>query len=188
MILVTVYACMSTFTTAAAIIPAYETIAKDLWVSFQTATYLTSIQIAILGVAPLIWKPLSKTCLWPTTDILTSPILSLIGNLRCATSLYATMARCRALVAVSFALLAPFGSESRYMQTGIERYSSDFKQEYMTFSRIDPIPLVLWDFYHSLLLITKACILILAVAYAMIFLIDGDLPSAGLPPALWREV
>ncbi|KAH5023930.1 hypothetical protein HBI75_152330 [Parastagonospora nodorum] len=52
------HACMCAFP-ASAIIPAYETIAEDLGVSLQRASYLTSLQIAILGGAPLFWRPLS---------------------------------------------------------------------------------------------------------------------------------
>jgi hypothetical protein len=51
-VLVAFHACiMSTFT-AASIIPAYEGIAKDLGVSLQRTTYLTSLQIAISAAPP----------------------------------------------------------------------------------------------------------------------------------------
>ena len=86
---------MSTFT-AAAIIPAYETIAEDLGTSLQRITYLTSLQIAILGVAPLLWKPFSNTY-GRRPVFLLSLICSLVGNIGCAKSpTYATMALCRA--------------------------------------------------------------------------------------------
>lgn len=49
---------MSTFT-AAAIQSAFIPIAADLGVSLQRASYLTSLFIAILGGAPLFWRPLS---------------------------------------------------------------------------------------------------------------------------------
>ena len=81
---------------ASAIIPAYENIAEDLGVSLQRTSYLTSLQICILGVAPLFWKPLSnrfgRRPIW-----LISFICSLLFNVGCALSNdYATMAVCRA--------------------------------------------------------------------------------------------
>jgi MFS family permease len=89
---------MSTFT-AAAIIPAYFNIHEDLGCSIQRASYLTSLQIAILGGAPLFWRPLSirygRRPIW-----LISLIGSLVCNIGCAYShSYASMAACRALVA-----------------------------------------------------------------------------------------
>ncbi|KAF2448098.1 MFS general substrate transporter [Karstenula rhodostoma CBS 690.94] len=44
---------------ASGIIPAYENIAEDLGVTLQQTTYLTSIRIAVIGGAPLFWRPLS---------------------------------------------------------------------------------------------------------------------------------
>ncbi|KUJ07822.1 MFS general substrate transporter [Mollisia scopiformis] len=107
--LVAIHACMSTFT-AAAIIPAYETIAIDLGVSLQRVTYLTSLQICILGVAPLIWKPFSNTY-GRRPLFLLSLICSLVGNIGCAKSpSYATMALCRAIVAFFISPAAAIGS------------------------------------------------------------------------------
>jgi len=89
---------MGTFQ-AAAIIPAYENIAEDLGVTLQRTTYLTSLQIAILGVAPLIWKPFSNRY-GRRPIFLLSLICSLVGNIGCAKSpTYATMALCRAISA-----------------------------------------------------------------------------------------
>lgn len=45
--------------TAAAIQCAFVDIAADLGVSVQRTSYLTSLFIAILGGAPLVWGPLS---------------------------------------------------------------------------------------------------------------------------------
>lgn len=53
------HAMMTTFQ-AAAIIPAYEPLAVSLGTTIQGASYLTSAQILVLGVAPLFWKPLSQ--------------------------------------------------------------------------------------------------------------------------------
>ena len=100
---------LSTFT-AAAIIPAYFNIAADLHVSVQRASYLTSLQIAILGGAPLFWRPLSirygRRPIW-----LLSTLLSCVCNVGCAYSPgYASMAACRALVSFFISPDAAIGS------------------------------------------------------------------------------
>jgi multidrug resistance protein len=88
---------MGTFT-AAAIIPAYEGISADTGVSIQRVSYLTSLQIAILGGAPLFWKPLSHR-FGRRPIFLLSLVLSCVCNVGCAKSPdYASMAACRALV------------------------------------------------------------------------------------------
>jgi MFS family permease len=98
LVLVAFHACMSTFI-ASSIIPAYQTIAEDLGRPLQDITYLTSLQIAILGVAPLIWKPLSHRY-GRRPIFLLSLICSLVGNIGCAKSpSYNSMCVCRAIVA-----------------------------------------------------------------------------------------
>lgn len=74
-------------------------IATDFGVSVNDASYLTSIQIAVLGVAPIFWKPLSNR--WGRRPIfLLSLICSLVCNVGCAESTsYASTAVCRALQA-----------------------------------------------------------------------------------------
>jgi MFS family permease len=90
------HACMCAFP-ASAIIPAYEVISEDLGVSLQRASYLTSLQIAILGGAPLFWRPLS-TRYGRRPIFIISLIGSLAFNIGCAKSkTYGTMAACRAL-------------------------------------------------------------------------------------------
>lgn len=101
--------CMATFTSGS-IIPAYEDIAQGLGVTLQQATCLTSLQIAILGSAPLLWKPLSNQfgC---RPIFLLSTICSLLSNIGCAKSPdYALMAACRALVAFFISPAAAIGS------------------------------------------------------------------------------
>jgi MFS family permease len=101
---------MSTLT-AASIIPAYGDIAEDLNVSLHQATYLTSLQIAILGVGPLLWKPLAKRfgC---RPIFLVSTICSLAGNIGCAKSPgYSSMAVCRAITAFFICPAAALGSD-----------------------------------------------------------------------------
>ena len=100
---------MSTFT-AASIIPAYQDIAKDLNVSLQQTTYLTSLQIAILGAAPLFWRPLSNR-FGRRPIFLLSLICSLICNIGCAKSpTYRSMAACSALVALFISPPGAIGS------------------------------------------------------------------------------
>lgn len=100
---------MSTIT-ASAITPAYANIAAEFGVSLQQATYLTSLQIAILGVAPLIWKPFSGRY-GRRPIFLLSLICSLAGNIGCAESgSYATMAVCRAITAFFISPAGAIGS------------------------------------------------------------------------------
>lgn len=100
---------MSTFN-AAAIIPAYENIAVAFNVTIPEASYLTSLQIAILGIAPLFWKPLSAR--WGRRPIwFLSTFCAMICNIGCAVApSYATMAVCRALVAFFISPAAAIGS------------------------------------------------------------------------------
>lgn len=82
LILVAFHAFMAVFT-AASIIPAFELLAEALGTSLTKASYLTSAQIAILGVAPFFWKPLGnrfgRRPIW-----LISTACSLACNLGCA--------------------------------------------------------------------------------------------------------
>ena len=97
---------MTTFT-AAAIIPAFEPLAVDLGVSIPDASYLTSVQIAVLGFAPLFWRPMSRMYgrmpIW-----LISTFGSCVCNIGCAVSRsYSSMMVARALVA--FFIAPPMG-------------------------------------------------------------------------------
>lgn len=89
---------MATFM-AAGIIPAYELFAQDFGISIHEASYLTSIQIIVLGVSPLFWKPISnrfgRRPIW-----LISTFCSMICNIGCAEShSYASQIVTRILVA-----------------------------------------------------------------------------------------
>lgn len=108
LILVAFHACMGTFT--AAIIPAYANISEELGCSLQKTSYLTSLQIAILGGAPLFWKPLSN---WfgRRPIYLLSLICSLVCNIGCAKSTtFASVAACRALVSFFISPASAIGS------------------------------------------------------------------------------
>ncbi|KAF2721830.1 MFS general substrate transporter [Polychaeton citri CBS 116435] len=107
--LVAFHSCMTTFI-AAAIIPAYENISEDLGVSIQKASYLTSMQIMVLGWSPLFWRPIAnrygRRPIW-----LISTIGSLLFNIGCAKSpTYNSMAICRAFGAFFISPAAAIGS------------------------------------------------------------------------------
>jgi MFS family permease len=100
---------MATFT-AAAIQSAFVNIAEDLHVSVQRASYLTSLVIAVLGGAPLFWRPLSD-CYGRRPIFLLSLICSLVGNVGCAKSpSYGTMGLCRAITAFFISPAIAIGS------------------------------------------------------------------------------
>ncbi|CAI7678217.1 unnamed protein product [Penicillium pancosmium] len=109
LILVAFHACMGTFA-AAGIIPAYSDIVEIYGVSNQQASYLTSLQIAVLGGAPLFWKPLAHR-FGRRPIFLISLICSLVCNVGCAkSSTYGATAACRALSAFFIAPASAIGS------------------------------------------------------------------------------
>ncbi|KAL2821759.1 major facilitator superfamily domain-containing protein [Aspergillus cavernicola] len=109
LILVALHACMGTFA-AAGIIPAYETFAEEFGVTIHQVTYLTSLQIAILGGAPLLWKPISNRY-GRRPVFLISLICSLVCNIGCAKAPdYASTAVCRALQAFFISPASAIGS------------------------------------------------------------------------------
>ncbi|KAH9842222.1 MFS general substrate transporter [Teratosphaeria destructans] len=246
LVLVAFHAMMATFT-AAAIQSAFEVIAADLNVSLTRASYLTSLQIAILGAAPLFWRPLSNRYGRRPIFII-SLICSLVGNIGCANSpTYATMALCRAIVAFFISPAAAIGSavvaesffknerarymgvwtlmvtigvpispfifgfvtlrvgyrwiyytlaitngiqlivytllgpETRYLRQGVKHAGSSFKQEYLTFKRIDPTPLTWFDFVQPLTFAKYACVFIPAFSYAMVFLFGSIMITVEVP-------
>ena len=100
---------MTTFT-AACVIPAFEYFSIDLGISLTRASYLTSIQILILGFSPLFWKPISnrfgRRPIW-----LISTLGSLICNIGCAEShSYASQVVTRLLVAFFISPAIAIGS------------------------------------------------------------------------------
>ncbi|RDW89965.1 uncharacterized protein DSM5745_01740 [Aspergillus mulundensis] len=62
-------------------------IADDLGVGVHRASYLTSLIIAVLGAAPLIWKPLADRY-GRRPVFLLSLICSLVGNIRLSSGLW----------------------------------------------------------------------------------------------------
>ncbi|CAI7669075.1 unnamed protein product [Penicillium viridicatum] len=234
--LVAFHAMMATFT-ASSIQSAFENISEDLDVSMQRTSYLVSLFIAVLGGAPLFWRPLCNRY-GRRPIFLISLICSLIGNVGCANSpSYATMGLCRAITAffispaaaIGSAVVAEtffrkdrarcmggwtlmvtlgvsaapfifgfvalrvgyrwiyyilaivnavqsvlyffFGSESLYLRSNVPSNNVvAAKQSLFGFSRIDPTPLKLWDFFQPLSYVMRPCVIIPAVAYAMVFL------------------
>ncbi|KAF9884625.1 hypothetical protein FE257_001447 [Aspergillus nanangensis] len=59
-ILMVAFHSMSATFMAAGIIPAYDDLAKDYGVTVPEASYLTSIQILLLGLVPFFWKPITS--------------------------------------------------------------------------------------------------------------------------------
>ncbi|KAF9891815.1 hypothetical protein FE257_003299 [Aspergillus nanangensis] len=57
--LISIHSMISTFM-AAGIIPAYESMAEEYGVTVHKTSYLSSSQILLLGVAPLLWGPISS--------------------------------------------------------------------------------------------------------------------------------
>ncbi|AEO68579.1 uncharacterized protein THITE_2145700 [Thermothielavioides terrestris NRRL 8126] len=107
--LVAFHAMMSTFT-AASIMSAFVDISADLGVSLQRTSYLVSLFIAVLGGAPLFWRPLCNR-FGRRPIFLLSVLCSLVGNVGCAEShSYATMGLCRAITAFFISPAAAIGS------------------------------------------------------------------------------
>lgn len=109
LILVGFHAMMTTFI-AASIIPVYENISEDLGVSITKASYLTSLQIAVLGWSPLFWKPIAnrfgRRPVW-----LISTMGALLFNVGCALShSYAAMGVCRAFTSFFISPAIAIGS------------------------------------------------------------------------------
>ena len=73
------------------------------------------------------------------------------------------------------------GPETRYIRRGVEQHGSYFKREYLTFGRIDPTPLRLYDFIQPLLMVRHPCVLIPAIAYAMVFVFAAVLTTVEIP-------
>lgn len=98
LVLLAFHAMMTTFI-ASGIIPAFSLLSASLNVSLTCASYLTSIQILILGLAPLFWRRIAnhygRRPIW-----LLSTLGSCICNIGCANCHnYGTLAVCRILVA-----------------------------------------------------------------------------------------
>ncbi|PYH96646.1 MFS general substrate transporter [Aspergillus ellipticus CBS 707.79] len=99
-ILMVAFHSMAATFMAAGIIPAYDKMAEDFGVTVTEASYLTSVQILLLGVFPLFWKPI--TSIYGRYHIFIFSVLGSmacnIGGARCTT--YGTQMVTRVLTAV----------------------------------------------------------------------------------------
>ncbi|KAG6368975.1 hypothetical protein INS49_003194 [Diaporthe citri] len=77
--------CMVATLSMTALIPAYNQLAEEFDMTEHDCTYLTLIQVIVLGVAPLAWGPLA-TVYGRRPVFLASLIMSVIGNVACGVS------------------------------------------------------------------------------------------------------
>ncbi|KAJ5779912.1 hypothetical protein N7457_005072 [Penicillium paradoxum] len=108
-LMVAFHSMMGTFM-AAGIIPAYDAFAKEYQVTVPEASYLTSAQILLLGLSPLIWNPITAVYGRYHVTLLSvlGSMLCNIGGARC-TSYGAQMAT---RVLTAFLISPPIGNGS----------------------------------------------------------------------------
>ncbi|KAJ5998157.1 hypothetical protein N7522_009817 [Penicillium canescens] len=108
-LMVAFHSMMGTFM-AAGIIPAYDTFAEKYGVTVPDASYLTSFQILLLGLSPLIWDPITAVYgRYPVTLLSAfGSMVCNIGGARC-TSYGAQMAT---RVITAFLISPPIGNGS----------------------------------------------------------------------------
>ncbi|KAE8354365.1 major facilitator superfamily domain-containing protein [Aspergillus coremiiformis] len=98
-LMVAFHSMVATFM-GAGIIPAFDAMAEEYNVTVQEASYLTSIQILVLGLTPFIWKPI--TCVYGRYHVSLFSVLGSmvcnIGGARCTT--YGTQMATRVLTAI----------------------------------------------------------------------------------------
>lgn len=82
---------------------------------------------------------------------------------------------------IQFVLYFFLGPETRYLRRGVQHTSSNFKQEFFTFKRIDTTPITWWDYFQPLTFATRACVIIPAATYSMIFLFGAILIPVEIP-------
>lgn len=77
--------------------------------------------------------------------------------------------------------------ETRYIPGSSSVAGSGFRQEYLTFRRIDPTPLRLYEFIQPLTMAGRATVMIPAVAYAMVFLFSSVMTTVEIPQLLQEK-
>ncbi|KAI6865882.1 MFS general substrate transporter, partial [Hortaea werneckii] len=82
---------------------------------------------------------------------------------------------------VQLVLYTLLGPETRYIRQGVQHTGSSFRQEFLTFKRIDPTPLSWYDFVQPLTFFRFPCVILPAFAYAMVFLFGSILPTVEVP-------
>ncbi|KAB8231818.1 putative MFS transporter [Aspergillus alliaceus] len=85
---------------------------------------------------------------------------------------------------VQFILYIIFGPEARYVGGSTVDSSADFKNQYLSFRRIDPTPLTFSEFIHPLTMAKYPSVTIPAVVYAMVFLFGSVLITVEVPQLL----
>lgn len=65
--------------------------------------------------------------------------------------------------------------------------SSAFKTEYLSLRRIDPTPFKVAEFWHPLTLITNIPVLLVTIAYSMVFLFASVMNSVEVPQLLQHK-
>ncbi|KAJ5903294.1 hypothetical protein N7504_005677 [Penicillium tannophilum] len=108
-LMVAFHSMMCTFM-AAGIIPAYDTFAEQYNITVVDASYLTSFQILLLGLSPLIWCPITAVYGRYPVNLFSvfASMLCNIGGARCTT--YGTQMATRILTA--FVISPPIGNGS----------------------------------------------------------------------------
>ena len=89
---------------------------------------------------------------------------------------------------VQLILYALLGPETRYLRQGVEHKGSDFKQEYLSFRRIDSTPLKLSEFFQPLMFAKRPSVVIPAVAYSHDIPFQQRHDHARNSPVVWREI
>lgn len=84
-LLLLAFHCMVATLSMTALIPAYPQLAEEFGMTEHDCTYLTLIQVIVLGVAPLLWGPLAMVY-GRRPVFLVSLIMSVIGNVACGVS------------------------------------------------------------------------------------------------------
>lgn len=87
---------------------------------------------------------------------------------------------------LQFIVYVFFGPETRYVRKGVKHTGSAFKQEYLTFGRLDPDPLKLYEFIQPLELFKYTSIVIPTIAYTIVFgfcsvLLTVEIPQLFVP-------
>ncbi|KAL5610399.1 hypothetical protein FOVSG1_005080 [Fusarium oxysporum f. sp. vasinfectum] len=82
---------------------------------------------------------------------------------------------------VQFILHALFGPETRFLPNNVPQGMSAFKQEYLSFRRIDPTPLRFTEFIDPLRFFAYPVVMVSAASYAMIFLWGAVMLSFEIP-------
>ncbi|KAJ5712151.1 hypothetical protein N7488_006307 [Penicillium malachiteum] len=105
-LMVAFHSMISTFM-AAGIIPAYDTLAEKYNITVPDASYLTSFQILLLGLSPLIWNPITAVYGRYNVSLLSvfGSMICNIGGARCTT--YGAQMATRVLTA--FLISPPIG-------------------------------------------------------------------------------